>query len=104
MGVSMHLILPPVALPSAFLPANYDSRRPIALIAGQGDYPIMAAAAIRAAGTPLRLIAFEEETRPELVASFTRTDHRILKVGQLGHMLDALHEFEAGYALMAGQI
>jgi DUF1009 family protein len=93
-----------VVLPSAFLPANFDARRPIALIAGQGVYPMLAAAGIRAANIPLRLIAFEEETRPELVASFTSRDHRVLKVGQLGHMLDALKEFGAGYALMAGQI
>ena len=65
---------------------------------------MLIAQAVRAAGIPLRLIAFEEETRPDLVASFARTDHRMLKVGQLGHMLDALREFDAGYALMAGQI
>jgi hypothetical protein len=93
-----------VAQLSAFLPANFDPRRPLALIAGQGTYPIMVAAAVRAAGIPLKLIAFEEETPPELVASFTKQDHRMLKVGQLGHMLDALREFGAGYALMAGQI
>jgi hypothetical protein len=89
---------------SAFLPANFDPRRPLALIAGQGIYPMMVAAAVRSANIPLRLIAFEEETRPELVASFSRNDHRMLKVGQLGHMLDALRDFGAGYALMAGQI
>jgi DUF1009 family protein len=93
-----------VPLPSAYLPANFDRRRPVALIAGQGHYPIMVAAAIRAAGIPVRLVAFEEETRPELVASFTRDEQKMIKVGQLGHMLDALGEFGAGYALMAGQI
>lgn len=89
---------------SAFLPPGFDPRRPVALIAGQGVYPMLVAAAVRAAGIPLRLVAFEEETRPELVASFAKADHRMLKVGQLGHMLDALKEFGAGYALMAGQI
>ncbi|WP_414660406.1 LpxI family protein [Horticoccus sp. 23ND18S-11] len=93
-----------MALPSAFLPASFDGRRPIALIAGQGVYPMIIAAAVRAAGIPLKLVAFEEETRPELVASFSRQDHRVFKVGQLGHMLDALKEFDAGYAIMAGQI
>jgi hypothetical protein len=90
--------------PSAFLPPNFDPRRPIALIAGQGTYPMLVAAAVRSAGIPLRLIAFEEETSPELVASFTAHDQRMLKVGQIGHMLDALRDFGAGYALMAGQI
>jgi DUF1009 family protein len=89
---------------SAFLPRDFDARRPLALIAGQGIYPIMVARAVRAAGIPLKLVAFEEETPPELVASFARDDHRMLKVGQLGHMLDALKAFAAGYAIMAGQI
>jgi DUF1009 family protein len=89
---------------SRFLPPDFNPARPLALIAGQGTYPIMVAAAARAAGVPLKLVAFEEETPPELVASFTRQDHRMLKVGQLGHMLDALKDFGAGYALMAGQI
>lgn len=93
-----------MAPPSAFLPATFDSRRPLTLIAGQGLYPILVAAAVRRAGVPLRLVAFEEETRPELMASFPRAEMRLLKVGQLGHMLDALGEFAAGYALMAGQI
>lgn len=89
---------------SAFLPAGYDPRRPVALIAGQGDYPILVAKAIRAAGIPLRLIGFEEETRAELVASVPEAERRILLVGQLGKMLKALRDFDAGYALMAGQI
>jgi UDP-2,3-diacylglucosamine hydrolase len=92
------------ALPSAFLPATFDARRPVALIAGQGVYPILIAKAVRAAGIPLKLVAFEEETRPELFASFAAADRRMFKVGQLGHMLDALRDYGAGYALMAGQI
>lgn len=90
--------------PSAFLPASFDVGRPLALIAGQGRYPQLVAAAVRAAGIPLKLIAFEEETAPELVASFADDDRRILRVGQLGAMLKALREFDAGSALMAGQI
>jgi DUF1009 family protein len=93
-----------VPAPSAYLPADFDATRPLALIAGQGLYPILVAAAVRAAGVPLRLIAFDEETRPELIASFAEADRRLLRVGQLGAMLKALREFGAGYALMAGQI
>jgi UDP-2,3-diacylglucosamine hydrolase len=89
---------------SAFLPPTFDARRPIALIAGQGLYPQLVAHAIRLAGIPLRLVAFEEETSPELVSSFAEADRRILLVGQLGKMLKSLKEFDAGYALMAGQI
>ena len=94
----------PASLPSAFLPPDYDARKPVALIAGQGMYPQLVAAAIRRAGVSLKLIAFEEETRPDLIASFPESDRRVLLVGQLGRMLKSLREFDAGYALMAGQI
>jgi DUF1009 family protein len=93
-----------VPLPSAFLPVSFDPRRPIVLIAGQGVYPQLIATAVRAAGIPLRLVGFDEETRPDLVASFPEADRRTLLVGQIGKMLKALREWEAGYALMAGQI
>ena len=90
--------------PSAFLPAGFDPTRPVTLIAGQGIYPVLIAAAVRRAGIPLRLIAFDEETLPDLVASFPERERRTLLVGQLGKMLKALEDFDAGYALMAGQI
>jgi UDP-2,3-diacylglucosamine hydrolase len=89
---------------SSFLPPDFDRTKPIALIAGQGLYPMLVAQAVRHAGVPLRLIAFEEETRPDLVNSFAEADRRTLLVGQLGKMLKAIREFGAGYALMAGQI
>jgi DUF1009 family protein len=89
---------------SAFLPAGFDPKKPIALIAGQGLYPVLVAQSIRRAGVPLRLIAFEEETRDDLIASFPEAERRKLLVGQLGKMLKAIEEFGAGYALMAGQI
>jgi hypothetical protein len=89
---------------SSFLPAAFDPQKPVALIAGQGLYPGLVAAALRRAGVPVRLIAFDEETRPELVNSFPEAERRILLVGQLGKMLRALEHFGAGYALMAGQI
>jgi DUF1009 family protein len=91
-------------LPSAFLPRTYDPAKPVALIAGQGLYPKLVAAAVRRAGMPLKLIAFDEETSPDLVASFAEADRRMLLVGQLGKLLKSLREFGAGYAIMAGQI
>ena len=89
---------------SAFLPANFDARRPVALIAGRGQYPVITAAAIRRAGVPLRLIAMDDETMPELLASFSPAERVSLNVGQIGKMLSALKDFGAGYALMAGQV
>ena len=91
-------------MPSAFLPATFDPQRPIALLAGRGAYPILTAAAIRRAGVPLRLIAMDDETEPGLIASFPATERITLNVGQIGKMLEALKNFGAGYALMAGQV
>jgi hypothetical protein len=89
---------------SAFLPPDFDPRRPVALIAGRGRYPVITAEAIRRAGVPLRLIAMEEETLPELFGSFPADERVEINVGQLGRMLAALKDFGAGYALMAGQV
>ena len=89
---------------SAFLPPGFDARRPVALIAGRGRYPVITAASIRAAGVPLRLIAMDDETEPDLVASFPPGERVTLNVGQVGKMLDTLKDFGAGYALMAGQV
>ena len=91
-------------MPSAFLPSNFDARRPVALIAGRGSYPLVTAAAIRRAGVPLRLIAMDDETEPALIGSFPEQERVTLNVGQVGKMLDALKNFGAGYALMAGQV
>jgi DUF1009 family protein len=89
---------------SSFLPAAFDPNKPVALIAGQGLYPKLVAAAIRRADIPLRLIALDEETPPDLIASFPEAERRTLLVGQLGRMLQALRQFGAGYAYMAGQV
>jgi DUF1009 family protein len=76
----------------------------VALIAGRGHYPAFTATAIRRAGVPVRLIALEDETSADLVASFPEDERVTLNVGQLGKMLSALKQFGAGYALMAGQV
>jgi DUF1009 family protein len=89
---------------SAHLPEDFDAKRPVALIAGQGIYPQLVAKGARAAGVPLRLIAFEGETAPELVASFPESERHTVHVGQVGKTLKLLEKFEAGYAIMAGQV
>lgn len=89
---------------SRFLPADFQSDKPVTLIAGQGLYPTLVAEAIRASGVAIRLVAFEEETPSALVESFPDTDRVMLKVGQIGKMLSALRNFDSGSALMAGQI
>jgi DUF1009 family protein len=91
-------------MPSAYLPPHFDPKRPVALIAGRGSYPVITAAAIRAAGVPVRLIAMDDETEAGLIASFPANERVSINVGQIGKMLDALKDFGAGYALMAGQV
>jgi len=89
---------------SAYLPPAYDPGLPVALIAGQGIYPVLVARAVRAAGIPIRLIAFEGETSEELVASFPEVDRHSVHVGQVGKTLGILKKTGAGYAMMAGQV
>lgn len=89
---------------SQFLPDDFDPRRPVALIAGRGRYPELVAESIRAARVPLRLIAMDEETAPELQAKFPESERALVKVGQVGALLKALKRLDAGYAFMAGQV
>jgi DUF1009 family protein len=90
--------------PSAYLPESFDPKLPLALIAGQGIYPQLVAKSVRAAGIPIRLIGFEDETAPELVASFPEAERQVVHVGQVGKTLKLLEKFGAGYAMMAGQV
>jgi len=90
--------------PSAYLPQTFDPTLAIVLIAGQGIYPQLVAKAVRRAGVPLKLVAFEDETAPELVASFPEADRHTVRVGQVGKTLRLLEGFGAAYALMAGQV
>lgn len=89
---------------SAFLPPDFDPARPLALIAGRGQYPVFTAAAVRRAGVPLRLIALEEETASELTSSFPPPERVEINIGQLGKLLSSLKDFRAGYVIMAGQV
>lgn len=89
---------------SRFLPQDFDSQKPLAVIAGRGFYPVLTVKLARAANIKVQLIAFEGETRQDLFDSFAPDDRKWIKVGQVGHMLKALQKFASGYAIMAGQI
>ncbi len=89
---------------SKFLPADFDSLSPIMLIAGRGIYPVMVAEKIRSLGLNLKLIAFEDETREDLFASFAPENKVKINVGQLGKFVKSAKNFGAKYAIMAGQI
>ena len=89
---------------SHFLPNNFDKSKPLVLIAGQGTYPILLAQRARSADIPIRLIELGEETSEKLVDSFPQSERTIIKVGQVGKLLKELRKFNAGYAVMAGQV
>ncbi len=89
---------------SKFVPQNFDSSAPLALIAGRGRYPILLAQNAREAGIGVRLIAFHDETDLDFYASFPEKDRIMINVGQLGKLLKAAKNFGAKYAVMAGQI
>jgi len=89
---------------SRFLPENFDASRPLALIAGQGSYPILLAERARKAGIHVCLIELGGETSPDLISSFPENQRSAVKVGQVGKLLKELKNFNAGYAVMAGQV
>lgn len=93
-----------MSLPSRFLPADFDPSKPVAVVAGQRDYPKATVAAIRALGIPVRLIALAGETDSNLIESFDDAEVIHIKVGQIGRMLKGLKRLNAGYAIFVGQV
>ncbi|MGJ3242884.1 MAG: LpxI family protein [Opitutales bacterium] len=89
---------------SAFLPTDFDPSRPTVLIAGSGRYPELLVEQFQARRWPVRLVGFPGETHDSLIARLPSTDSALIKVGQVGKLLKHIRWFEAGYALMAGQI
>ncbi len=89
---------------SRYLPDDFDPSAPVAVVAGQRDYPVLTVAALRRAGIPVRLIAFDGETREDLWESFPESERERIFVGQIGHMLKGLRRLQARYAVFVGQI
>ena len=89
---------------SRFLPEDFDASRPFALIAGQGNYPTLLAARAKEVGIQIRLIELGGETSPELIESFSESERSAVKVGQVGKLLKEIKKFDAGYAVMVGQV
>ena len=89
---------------SRFLPEDFDASRPLALIAGQGNYPILLAARAKEVGIQIRLIELGGETSPELIESFSESERSAVTVGQVGKLLKEIKKFDAGYAVMVGQV
>ncbi len=89
---------------SKFLPDSYDSSAKIAILAGKGVYPSILKDKLDALNIPNALMAFEDETSPELWDRFPENERRCANVGQLGKLLKNLKSVGAKYAIMAGQI
>ena len=89
---------------SRYLPDNFDASKPLALIAGKGTYPILLAERARSAGIAVRLIELGGETSEKLIKTFPDHERSAVKVGQVGKLLKELKKFNAGYAVMAGQV
>ena len=80
---------------SRFLPDNFDASRPLALIAGQGSYPILLAErATQRQASHVCLIELGGETSPDLIVDPSpKEDQRsAVKVGQVGKLLKELKE------------
>ena len=93
-----------MAVASRFLPPDFAPSQTVVVIAGKGRYPALLVECARARGAKIKLVSFEEETDPALIAAFDPADHRAIPVGKLGQMLDALKELGAAGAVMAGQV
>ncbi len=75
----------------------------LAIIAGNGAYPLAMARAARAAGVArLTVAAFQNETDPAVATLADEIEW--MRVGQLGRMLGFLKNSGARYAVMSGQI
>jgi len=75
---------------------------PLGLIAGNGRFPFLVAAAARRAGRRVVAVAIREEAAPELAAEVDEIHW--VGLGQLGRCIDALKRAGAREAVMAGQV
>lgn len=89
---------------SHFLPSDFDSTKPVGLIAGRGSYPKLVADRAKELGVPVRLIAFEDEANDALFDSFPEEHRARINVGQVGEWLKALRKFDCQYSIAAGQV
>ena len=75
---------------------------PLGLIAGNGRFPLLVAAAARRAGRRVVGVAIREEAAPELAAEVDEIHW--VGLGQLGRCIDALKGAGVREAVMAGQV
>jgi hypothetical protein len=79
-----------------------NSPPPLGLIAGNGRFPFLVAAAARKAGRRVVAVAVKEEASPELAGSVD--EMHWVGLGQLGHCIEVLKAGGVSEAVMAGQV
>ena len=75
---------------------------PLGLIAGNGRFPFLVAAAARRAGRPVVAVAIQEEAFPELEGEVDA--FHWVGLGQLGRCIEVLRAAGVHEAVMAGQV
>ncbi len=78
------------------------SGKPIGIIAGSGQFPLLIARAAREAGYRVVVAAHVEETRPEIESE--SDDVHWVKLGQLGKIIKVFRDAGVTDAIMAGGI
>jgi hypothetical protein len=73
----------------------------LGLLAGRGPLPAQVAAAARARGTEVFVLAFEGETDPELVRDLP---HRWVPLGAVGRAIEALHAAQVEEVVLIGGV
>ena len=79
-----------------------DPAEPLGLIAGNGRFPLLAAAGARRAGRRVVALAIREEASAELEAEVDELHW--IGLGQLGRAISILQQAGAREAIMAGQV
>jgi hypothetical protein len=79
-----------MASASKFLPPGFDPAEIVVVIAGKGRYPALLVECARDRGAQVKLISFEEETDPALIATFNRYLPHELSAVKEGSVLLAL--------------
>jgi hypothetical protein len=76
--------------------------RPIGLIAGYGRFPLLYARNLKAQGRRIFCAAIREETDPAVTE--VADEHRWLRLGQLGKLIEAFRAAGVREAVMAGKV
>jgi DUF1009 family protein len=83
---------------------DFPKKSRIALIAGRGEYPIVCAKNIIAAGHEIFVIAVDDGVDVGWLKGFSAGSVTKISAGQITKLLKALKKFSVKFAIMAGQV